>query len=91
MIQFKHVSYTACKQKILKDLNFTIATGERVALIGPSGAGKTTLLQLLNGVGQFFENQAIYGEVVLDQRSMRRISANEISQLVGNVFQDPRN
>lgn len=91
MIQFKHVSYTACKQKILKDLNFTIATGERVALIGPSGAGKTTLLQLLNGVGQFFENQAISGEVVLDQRSMRRISANEISQLVGNVFQDPRN
>lgn len=31
------------------DINLTVASGERVAVLGPSGAGKSTLLALLNG------------------------------------------
>ncbi|MDF1614052.1 phosphonate ABC transporter ATP-binding protein [Desulfurivibrio dismutans] len=39
-------------QRVLADISFTIAAGERVAIIGPSGAGKTTLFRLLCAVLQ---------------------------------------
>jgi polar amino acid transport system ATP-binding protein len=32
---------------VLRELDFTVAAGERVTLIGPSGSGKTTILRLL--------------------------------------------
>ena len=34
----------------LRDLTFTIGSGERVALVGPNGAGKTTLLRTVAGI-----------------------------------------
>ena len=36
-----------CEEQILKDLNFSVAPGQTVALVGRSGGGKSTLVNLI--------------------------------------------
>jgi ATP-binding cassette subfamily B protein len=48
-IRFDGISVVAAGHTILKDVDFTIAAGEHVAVVGPSGAGKSTLIGLLLG------------------------------------------
>lgn len=45
MLQVKNLSFSYQKKKVLEDINFTVKSGETVALIGPNGSGKTTLIQ----------------------------------------------
>lgn len=47
-IKFKNVSYSYDEDRIiLKDINFEINKGEKIAIIGSNGSGKTTLINLL--------------------------------------------
>ena len=43
------LSFAYDKEEIIRDLSFTVAPGEKVAVTGQSGAGKTTLIKLLLG------------------------------------------
>ena len=49
LIELENVGYTIGKRRLFQDLNFIIAAGMRVGLVGPNGSGKTTLLRLLRG------------------------------------------
>jgi ATPase subunit of ABC transporter with duplicated ATPase domains len=42
-------SYADAQAEVLRNVNFTVEAGERIAVIGPHGAGKTTLLRCLAG------------------------------------------
>ncbi len=40
------------KEKVLKNISFTVQKGEIVGLLGPNGAGKTTLLRIIAGLSK---------------------------------------
>jgi osmoprotectant transport system ATP-binding protein len=48
IIEFRHVHYTLSKRELLTDVNFSVARGETLVLLGRSGAGKTTALKMIN-------------------------------------------
>jgi ABC transport system ATP-binding/permease protein len=49
LIELENVSCEAGGRMLFKGLNFIVAAGMRVGLVGPNGSGKTTLLRLLRG------------------------------------------
>jgi cobalt/nickel transport system ATP-binding protein len=68
-------------------VNFSVAPGERVALLGPNGSGKTTLILHLNGILTAGHGHVSVDGLVVDtanKEALRTIRSN-----VGVVFQDP--
>ncbi|HEY9096590.1 MAG TPA: ATP-binding cassette domain-containing protein, partial [Hydrogenophaga sp.] len=56
----------------VRDLSFSLARGEVVALVGANGAGKTTLLRCLAGV-----HAATAGSVTLDGANITHLPAHQ--------------
>lgn len=68
----------------LDQVSFSVAAGERVALVGPNGGGKSTLLLHLNGILRSSTGQIQIGDMSLDDHHIGQIRAR-----VGLVFQNP--
>ena len=88
MIAFTNVTKSYDGQKALEDINFKIAPGEFVSIVGKSGAGKSTIIKLLIG-----EEKPTKGRVVVGAHEVNRLKPDEMPQLrrnVGIVFQDFR-
>jgi len=66
-LTFKQVDlcYEREGERVLKDINFTLRFGERVALIGPSGAGKSSILQILLGFITPTQGEVLINNTVL--------------------------
>jgi ATP-binding cassette subfamily B protein len=69
---------------ILRDVSFTVAPGELVALVGPSGAGKTTSALLVPRI-----HDVTSGEVRVDGHDVRDYTLESLRDAVGMVMQDP--
>ena len=52
-------------KQILRDVNFTIERGDRIALVGPNGAGKSTLIRMLSELEPPTNGSVRYGHNVL--------------------------
>lgn len=70
-------------EPILKRLNFTIAAGESVAVVGPSRAGKSTLARLLTGAVA-----PTAGSITIDGADLRTWDAAQLGGLIGYLAQD---
>ena len=74
-IRVNQVSFNYPDQKlsVLSDLNFSIASGEKIGLYGNAGSGKSSLLALLSGQYQPIQGQIFYDGIALTQWPIGRI------------------
>ncbi len=70
-------------KKVLDDVSFTIAPGQRVALVGPSGSGKSTVASLLL---RFYDAKS--GKILIDGVEIRRYHRASLRREIGVVLQD---
>lgn len=73
--------------RVLEDLNFAIAPGQSVAIVGPSGSGKSTLLNILGAL-----DRPTSGRVLLDSQDYSTLDELGLARLrnqqIGFLFQE---
>ena len=84
-IEFDHVWFAYNHEDwVIRDLNFTVAPGETIAVVGHTGAGKTTLTSLLL---RFYDVQK--GAIRISGIDIRRFDLTQLRRAFGVVLQDP--
>ncbi len=84
-IRFENVwfAYKKDDDYAIRDLNFTIQPGEKIALVGPTGAGKSTVIRLLC---RLYETTK--GRILVDGIDVRDLAQGELRQHLGVILQD---
>ncbi|MEM8543645.1 MAG: ABC transporter ATP-binding protein [Cyanobacteria bacterium P01_H01_bin.119] len=83
-IRFEQVSFGyKADDLVLKNLNFTIRPGEKVALVGPTGAGKSSIIRLLCRLYEVSE-----GSIKLDGSDIRDLPQRELRQRMAVILQE---
>jgi ATP-binding cassette subfamily B protein len=83
-IQFENVWFGYKPDEyVLKNLDFTIKPGEKVALVGPTGAGKSSIIRLLC---RLYEPSQ--GRILIDGIDIKDITQAELRRYVGVILQE---
>ncbi len=83
-IVFNHVSFKyEQSEMVLKDINFKLAKGEKVALVGHSGVGKSTIVNLIL---KFYEPTD--GYITIDGKKYQNLEHEVIRNNIALVFQE---
>ena len=83
--EFRNVSfaYPGTERRVLRNFNFELRPGQRIALIGENGQGKTTVVKLITRLYDPTE-----GEILLDGVDLREYDLDDLHHEMGVIFQD---
>jgi len=84
ILEFKNISfsYDGAAAPVLRDINFTAAQGETVAIIGSTGSGKSTLVNLIL---RFYD--ATQGEILFHGVNIKKLAQRELRENIGYIPQ----
>ncbi|WP_430408886.1 ABC transporter ATP-binding protein [Kordia sp.] len=84
-IEFKNVSFTYDDTNItaLKDISFSLKSGETLAIIGKTGSGKTTILDLISRMYDIDK-----GSIEIDGNPLKQLNLNSLRNSISIVPQD---
>lgn len=82
---FQDVCFRYCgsKEHVLKNINFKIHTGEKIAIVGVNGAGKTTFIKLLMRLYDVTNGNILYNNVDIKEYNLKKYR-----QVFTTAFQD---
>ena len=85
-VTFKDVTFTYDDTNItaLKNINFSVKSGETLAILGKTGSGKSTIIELISRLYDTRE-----GEILLDENPIKNANLNDVRNQIGFVPQDP--
>lgn len=83
-VEFNNVKFGYSDDNIIMDnINISLNSGDKIAIVGPTGAGKTTLVNLLM---RFYEVQS--GSITIDGIPITDMSRRDLRSMFGMVLQD---
>ncbi len=83
-VRFDHVDFSYDgERQILKDISFTLKSGDCVAIVGPSGSGKSTIVNL---IPRLWDVSA--GSVTFDGHDVRDLTLHSLRDEIGVVTQE---
>jgi len=84
IVRMENVNKWYGKFHVLRDINLSVAAGERIVICGPSGSGKSTLIRCINRLEEHQEGRIVVDGVELSN-NLKNIE--QVRRNVGMVFQ----
>jgi subfamily B ATP-binding cassette protein MsbA len=82
-VTFNDVTFSYNHEAVLKNINFRIAKGKMIALVGHSGSGKSTIGDL---IPRFYDVQE--GSLTIDGKDIKQIHLDDLRSKIGIVTQE---
>lgn len=82
ILKVEHLKKSFGAHEVLKDISFSVNTGDVISIIGSSGSGKSTLLRCIN-----FLEEPTAGQILYQGKDAEKLNRAEYHSKVGMVFQ----